>query len=365
MTSEIYFPEHRHLHSVALIQRDRLLPEDVDGRPEKVKNSRVSFRDVVARGVSPAPYIVIEAARDLKLNPKKLDKTVRVEVGQEVVRGQVIAGKVKRNGDPVRGKSVITPHGGTVIYIGEGRIIIQETPESIDVESGVNGTVLAVHEKRGVTVETYAAVLQGVWGNGRRAIGILRAEPSKGLESIYGDTVDNQYRGAVVYTRQALKPIALEVIRDQGLAGVIAPSIGPELQEAALLLNAPLLLTEGFGSERMNTSYFQFLTDLDGKQVMLDAVRPSNVNANHPEALITVPLSGGERPNSPLSRAILRVNAAVGVVMGNGSTATGRVTDLPKEAVLLDNGLRVPCALVEFSTGEIRHVPLANIELYG
>src|SRR5262245_59170263 len=117
MTYEIYFPEHRHLLNVSLIQRDRLLPEDVDGHPEKGRNSRVGFRDVVARGMRPAPYIVIDAARELKLRrPDKLKSLMLVDEGQEIVRGQVIAGKTKRNGDPVRGKSIVAPHGGTVIY---------------------------------------------------------------------------------------------------------------------------------------------------------------------------------------------------------------------------------------------------------
>ncbi|MDX2161909.1 MAG: hypothetical protein SF162_11340 [bacterium] len=366
MTSEIYFPDHRHLHGVMLIQRERALPDDVDGSPERPKNARVSFRDVVARGVRPAPYIVVDAARELKLRrPEALDRLLRVDQGQDVNRGQVLAGKVRRNGDPVRRRSVVAPRGGTVVYIGQGRIIIQETADSVEVESGVNGTVISVVPGRGVTVETYAAALQGVWGNGQRAIGILKPEPDDGLESIFGDQVDNAYRGAVVFTRRAIKAITLRVIADQGLVGVIAPSMEPALIDTARSIRAPILLTEGFGAARMNTTYFQFLSENTGRQVMLDAVEPGRVNAYPPEALITVPLAGSERPSSPVIHAPLRVGSTVNVISGEGLTMTGRVTDLPKTPVLLDNGLRVACGLVELSTGEIRHVPLANIEVYG
>jgi hypothetical protein len=44
---------------------------------------------------------------------------------------------------------------------------------------------------------------------------------------------------------------------------------------------------------------------------------------------------------------------------------TGKIVDLPKTPTLLDNGLRVPCAQVEFVAGETAFVPLANLEYYG
>ncbi len=367
MSSDLYFPDHRHLMGVTLLQRERLLPEDVDGKPERPKNSRVSIRDVVARGVRPAPYIVIEAARDLRLRkPEQLEKVLRVQLNEEVRRGSVVAGKVRRNGSPVRGKSVVTPRGGTVVYIGQGRIIIQEIADPVAVESGLNGTIVAVSEGRGVTIETYAAVMQGVWGNNKRAIGIIRAEPNDGLEQIFTDEMNNEYRGAVVVTRRSLQPVTLDVIESQGLAGVIAPSMpaDPALIERAFDMKAAILLTEGFGSARMNTTYFQFFGEVEGRQVMIDAALPSVTSPNPPEAIITVPLTG-ERPLMPPANIRLRPSMEVHVVNGDGSTVTGTVVDLPKDPVILDNGLRVPCAFVELSTGETRYVPLANLEVYG
>jgi len=42
---------------------------------------------------------------------------------------------------------------------------------------------------------------------------------------------------------------------------------------------------------------------------------------------------------------------------------TGRILDLPKSPILLDNGLRVLCAQVELVAGEQLYVPLANLEV--
>jgi len=366
MTSEIYFPEQRHLIDVSLIVRDRTLPEGVDGSVERPKNARVSVKDVVARGSRPAPYVVIDAMRELRLRRlSQFERRLRVQDGETVQRGQLLAGKVTRRGRAHPGKGILSPQTGTVISTGGGLIVIQETPDTVAVESGLNGTIIAVADRRGVVIETYAAVLQGVWGSGKRGLGILRAEPGDGLDSIRGDVVDNQYRGAVVYTRKAIRAALLEILDGQGYAGVIAPSMEPDLIAAALRCKTPIMLTEGFGTARINPTYWQFLSEMDGRQVMLDAVNPMSDARGRPEAVITVPLSGSERPVSLNTNIALRVGMTVNVVRGDGTTVTGRVNDLPNTPVILDNGLRVAGARVELATGELLNVPLANLEVYG
>ncbi len=366
MTSEIYFPEHRHMIGVSLIQRDRTLPDGVDGKTERPKNARVSVKDVVARGNRPAPYVVVDAARELRLRrPERLARKLVVDVGETVQRGQLLAGKLGRRGRPRKGKSVISPENGTVINIGGGLIVIQETQESVAIESGLNGTIIAVSDRHGVVIETYAAVLQGVWGNGKRGLGVLRVEPTDGLESIYGDSVNDQFRGAIVFSRRSLKATTLDIIDSQGFAGVIAPSMDANLIDDAKNTRAAIMLTDGFGAGRINPSFFQFLSEMDGKQVMLDAVTPSTEMLNRPEAIITVPLTGSERPVSMNTNILLRAGMTVNVVRGDGTTVTGRVNDLPNTPVMLDNGLRVAGAVVQLATGETLNVPLANLEVYG
>ncbi len=350
---------------IALLKRERRLPDGVSGRIERAKNARVGVKDVVARGAQPAPYIVIDAARELRLRkPSQLEAKMVVTVGDEVAQGELLAGKLTRRGKAKKGKAILAPRAGIVTYIGQGRIILQETPVPVEVESGLAGIVIDVDGTRGLTIEGYGGVLQGVWGNGRRALGLLRAEPSDGLESAFNEAIDAQYRGAILYTRRPLKPLSLQVMEDQGFAGIIAPSMAPEMIDAAMLAKGAILLTEGFGEERMNPTYLQFLSENDGRQTVLDALTPSPLSVNHPEALFTVPL-GDTRPPSFNSNVVLRAGMTVHVTRGDGSTATGLLTDLPKAPVLLDNGLRVPCAVVKLATGEVLEVPLANIEVYG
>ncbi|MEP7290752.1 MAG: hypothetical protein ABI835_03165 [Chloroflexota bacterium] len=353
MISEVYYPEQRHLLSRTTIRRERLLPDNTDGEVLVSQGTRVSLHDIVARGPAPAPYVLIDAARFFNLkDPNTLTDLLEVQAGERVNMGETLAAK--------RGKKLISPVSGEVAEIVRGRIVLQELAPQIELEAGANGTVVGVRRGRGVIVEAYGAVLQGVWGSGRRAIGTIRTEPSDGMENIFGDLVDTQFRGAVVITRRPLKRTTFQVIEDQALSGVIAPSMEPDLIDLALLSNAAVMLTEGFGSMRMGTTVAQFLEMMDGRQATLDAVLPGALETRRPEVIVNVPLEPGERPPPPNLNSSLRMGREVRLARSGGTV--GLIIGLPKEPVSLDNGLRVPCAQVELVTGEKIYVPLANIE---
>jgi hypothetical protein len=360
MNYETYFPEQRHLLPLTVFRRDRLLPVDAVGGVEVARGERVDLRTVIARGAVPAPYIMIEAAKALRLrSAAQLDELLQVRAGDPVDIDQVLAGK------PRSRWRVRSPITGTVIYTGAGRIILQEIADSITVEAGLTGQVVDIRRGRGALIEGVGAVVQGVWGNERQTIGTLRVEPDEGVEHIYSEALESLYRGAVVVTRRPLRASSLQVIIDQGLVGVIAPSCEPELIGAVLDLSQAVLLTEGFGSMRMGGVMFSFLSNLQGRQVTLDCLRPSVLEARRPEAIITVPVNPGERPPAPRNDLTLQAETQVRLARGNFAGSIGQITALAKTPVLLENGLRVHCAQVELVTGEKLTVPLENLEVFG
>lgn len=358
MTSEIYFPEQRHQIFRASIRRERMLPDYAAGEVEVNRGARVSINDVVARGVAPSPYVILNL-RDLfgNASAERLREVLEVRVGSTIVEGEVLAQRGRRK--------VVAPVTGSVVYIGEGRVVLQEMAQEIELEAGLNGVVIRAERGRGVILETYGAVLQGVWGNGRRALGALQLEPSDGIENIYGNALENQYRGALVITRQPLRAVTLNVIEDQGFSGVIAPGFEPDILPLVLQSYAAILITEGFGSQRMSTGVFQFLDEVEGRQALLDAITPDPLTARRPELIINVPLQPGERPPEPNFDARLDIGMPVRLTRGAQAGVGGVVVSLPRSPVLLDNGLRVDCAQVELITGERVMIPLANIEVVG
>lgn len=354
MTYAIYFPNHRHMLASTLIRRERTLP-DTGGKIEVAMMTRIGLNDVIARGTKPSPFTVIDAARYFNLRrPDDLDDLLEAHTGDRIEEGQTLAIKT-------RGKRLLSPITGIVVYVGDGKLILQKTPEVVEVEAGLNGMVVEVEAGRGATIEAYGAVLQGMWGNNRRAIGTLRLEPEEGVETLYRDAMDMELRGAILVTKSPIKPLTLQVMDDQGFIGLIAPSMEPNLIDLAMQTRAAILLTQGFGSQRMSVPYQMFLEEMKGRQATVDAALPAPLEPRLPEVVINVPLTGSNRPPAPNLNAQLRRGDNVRLRSGS----IGKIVDLPKTPILLDNGLRLMCAQVELAAGERLLVPLANIDYLG
>src|ERR1700710_1351604 len=135
MNSATFYPEQRHALPLTPTRRERLLPEDAIGELEAREGERVDLRDVVARGSVPSRYVFVEALDYFGFKSEaQLDAIRLVEVGDMVEAQQVLAGKASG-----RGRKLLSPVTGIVSYIGEGRIIIQETPEPVEMQAGLIG----------------------------------------------------------------------------------------------------------------------------------------------------------------------------------------------------------------------------------
>ncbi|MCU0495733.1 MAG: hypothetical protein MUF87_00115 [Anaerolineae bacterium] len=356
-----HYPEQRYVSRSTVIRREVSLPEEATGVITAKESQRVDIREVIAQGVRPSRHVILDVAQQLGLRrPSDAERFMLVNVG-DVVDVQAIAGR-----SATRGKRVFSPVKGIVIYIGNGQVIIQEMPQIIDLEAGVRGRIAQVIAGKSAVIETTGAQLQGVWGNDRRTIAVLRIEPEAGIESIVQEQLDMKYLGAVVVTKRSLKPLTMSVMEEQGIAGIIAPSMDYSLVEMALKTNGAILLTEGFGNTRMSRPVLNLLTEFEGQQVTLDAYQPRNWDTRRPEIIVnTTTPKGGENPSRPNIMLTLRSGMNVRITREPYTGQTARVIDLPKNPILLDNGLRVPSAQVELAGGEIVYVPLANLEVLG
>ena len=356
----MYYPDQRPLSSYTVIQRDVMLPDEASGTLRTTEGHRVDIRDVVAQGIVSNGYVIIEAAQFFGLrNPERLERLMQVNVGDIIKKQDVLAGKNAR-----RGKRLFSPVRGVVAQVSNGRIMLQAAPTIVDLEAGVRGKVMAIYEGRGVTVESIGARVQGFWGNNRNTIASLRLGPEGEFTDEFGDTLDRRYTGSIVLLRKPLTRGALDLVTEQGFAGIIAPSMDARLRPMALELNTAILLTEGFGKLRMSTTVFNLLQTFDGSQVTLDATMPNRWQPRRPEIVINVP-SKDRTPSRPNPRLKLDSGMEVRLKRDPNMGTTGNIVDLPESPILLDNGLRVMAAQVQLVTGETMFVPLANLEVLG
>jgi hypothetical protein len=353
----MYYPEQRYLMDSTTIRREQSLPPDAIGEVDVMEGAGVNLRDVVAKGVIPSRYLFMDAAHLLRLKPRdNLQDFMQVDVGQSVSEEVLLAEK--------RGRQVRAPVDGIIAAIEDGRILIQVEPEKVTIEAGVDGTVVELVSGRGAIIETFGGLAQGVWGNGRRVIGALKTEPAEGLEMIEGGDLDIGTRGSIVITRRPLYETGIEHGEYIGLGGIIAPSMDADLIPRTLRSKLAILLTEGFGPLTMSPLMWKLLDAANGRSALLEARQPDRWSAARPEVILN-PVRSSNRAVRANPNTTLNVGSVVRLTRPPHAGEVARVTDLPKMPVLLENGLRVPCAQVEFPNGERRPVPLANIEVYG
>lgn len=354
----MYYPEQRPIAEMLRFRRRAMLPEYAIGSVEAELGSIVDVRETVASGRVPARHMIIEAADELGLrDPAELDDLILVRLRTLVSEGKAIAGK-----EPDRGKRILAPMDGLVVYVGEGRIIMQEAPEIIEIEAGVRGQVVQVIGNRGISIETTGGVVQGVWGNDRNVIASVRFEPTNGLESLSADDLDTTYRGDIVVTRTPLTLQKMRIAIGQSFAGLIAPSMDASLIRRALRTNMAIMLTTGFGDLRIQRNVMNVLETYQGYQAALDAALPQRFDDRRAELVF----HQHTRDDIPTAYGIpLEVGLYVRITSDPYAGRGGEIMALPSQHIRLENGLQVRGAYVEIGVDEIVPVPLANLELAG
>ncbi len=355
----MYYPEQRLIARMTRLRRKVMLPEEALGSVQVKPRQAVDIRDRVARGIIPANYHIVEAQQILRLRrPEQLEELLLKRVRDRVQSGDALAGKSAESG-----RRVLSPVTGVVVFIGDGRIVVQEVPQVINLEAGVAGRVEQVLERRGVIIRANGALVQGVWGNGRDVVAVLRMAPDDGIESIPEDTLDTTYKGEIVVTRHPLTERALDIAEVRAFDGIIAPSMSAALLERVQALEIPVMLTAGFGSVLMSSSTLAVFSELDGRQAALDAAAPGRYTSRRPQAVINRPMS--EEASATSEQIALRPGMRVRVTRAPYFGQTGTVVEMPTQPRPLPNGLRVPCALIDLLEAEPVAIPLANLELAG
>jgi hypothetical protein len=354
-----YYPDQTTILQMTTIRRERLLPPDVLGEVVVAENERVQPVDIVARGVRTAQYAILDLSAFADPDdPAVLRDRLKVELGQQVRAGDVLIA------EGARGRTVVrSPATGYAAQLVDNRLVIRAGTSEITIRAQVRGVVSRLMGNRGVLLETTGGLVQAAWGNGKFQLGMLKMEPSGGLSKLEIDEFANEWRGALVVTRDPLTKLALAKADAQGLGGVIAPSMPTDLRKIALKLKIPIMLTEGFGSERMSRIAFNVLDSYTGRQASLNARLPDRWQPDRPEVII--PALAEEKAAAPARNEPLREGSEVRIIRPPHAGIVGKVRALPEATRLLENGLRSSVAEVTLPSGRTVTVPLVNLELFG
>jgi hypothetical protein len=360
-----YYPATNLIMEETVIVRDRVLPPHVYGQVVVDEGDEVTGTKVVARGRMPQEYAIFDIAEALRIdrsNTDKLNAAIEVEAGEPVLEGTPLA-TARRRRD--RKRIPVSPAEGIVSLVENGRVVLQLNPETIQRYARIPGTVIGLISERGVRIRSTGALVQCAWGNGRFGFGSFYMEPETGLLSLADqDNILTSVRGNIYVLQRPITAEDLKLLAQSDLGGLVGPSMPFYLQEAAQMLKVPILLTEGFGNQKMSRTTYELLKTLHRqREGAFDASMPTRWEPTRPEIVLPGVSSGATEPD--LSRTV-RVGDQVRVRTGAFLGDIGEIVLLPEKPVRLDSGLRLPVAQVKLRNRPDKLlIPLANLEIMG
>jgi hypothetical protein len=311
----------------------------------------VNVGDVIAEAVIPQEFQVFDIVNHLRIPPSRLEQHLKRLNGEVVRKGDVIAQK----------PGLITrifraSQDGKIVSLREGRVTLAMGERKLQVRTPIAGTVVELIPGFGAVIGLTGNLIQGMWSNGLDASGsFIRLE---------FDFTDPQQRGRlpelkdrIVYSGAIITPERFRLLMVKKPAGIVLPSLVPELIRVALDSSIAVMSLNGFGDQEVDPA----------SSILLDAMQDQDVfllsdGEGQPAELI-MPGEGGQ--NSALfdEEVTLKVGSLVRLLGEPYLGSTGRVTELPERVERFASGLTVKTAVVERTDGTLIRVPRTNLLL--
>ncbi len=353
----MYYPVASRIAALTTVRRERILP--VTGHVLVNPGEMVGPADVIARCQLPGEVHVLDVCRTLGIPRSRAARTIRKSVGDTVQTDELLAsprGPLSRFGKACR-----SPIDGEVIEIRDGLILIESAPSTFELRAHVRGEVTNVMPNRGAVISVTGALIQGMWGSGGEAEGVLKMLADTPQKPLRGRVIDVSCHGTIVVGGRIVDEEVFEHAVQARVRGIVAGGMDAGLRRAVLSLPIPVILTEGFGALPMSELVFDLLRSNGGREAMLTADTRTRRDARRPEVL--VPLQEGQSTAEEGSGIMpLQEGSQVRALRAPYMGAVGTVVDLPAQPRRIESGARLAVAVVELHDGEQVQIPLANLE---
>jgi hypothetical protein len=356
----MYYPLVTQATPLAVIKRERLLP--MRGEVLVSIGARVESIDVVARTSSGGELHVVDVGKTLSVKSEDLDKYLLKALGDTVEEGEAIAAK---GGGLIPLRRVCrSPVAGRIVAIDSGWVVLESRAETFELNALLKGTVVSVMPSLGVVIQTRGALVQGVWGAGGEAQGVLKMVAEDRKEKLVAEAIDVGCHGAIIVGGSSVDEEALQQAEQMQVRGIVVGSIGADLEEQASDFPCPVVATEGMGQVPMASVIFELLRANGGREASISSTTRFRWGAVRPEIIIP---SQERETISTLhqSEDALEVGAQVRVIRQPYLGSVGEVISLPSQARAIDSGARLRGAEVELEEKGRVFIPYANLELIG
>jgi hypothetical protein len=241
-------------------------------------------------------------------------------------------------------------------------MLIEPDPTTFELRAHMLGQVTNVMPDLGVVISAVGAWIQGTWGSGGEAEGILKVLVDDGQKPLRPRAIDVSCHGTLVVGGRILDDQIFEPAIEAKVRGMIAGSASVDLKPRLEALPFPVVLTEGFGSSPMSEPVFSLLQANVGREAMLNADTQTRWDVKRPEVIIPL-RSEKELPAEKSGPVALEKGMRVKIARAPYLGSVGTVTHLPALRQTVESGARLPVAEVELEAEGLVLVPLANLEL--
>lgn len=344
-------PSLTRVKPLTRIRQERLLPQA--GEVVVRRGQQVTPVQVVARTSQERGYTVIGAAELLGVDADEVTDYLLVEEGAAVQRQKPLL----RKPGLLRQRRLTSPVNGVLYQVRNGRLILQQTPDLLEVRAMMHGLVADFIANRGVVIEAKGTLIQGCWGSGREGFGAVRVVAEAPDEGLHSAHIDVDARGAILVAGRIERGDVLERAEENSVRGVVAGSAPATLIEAMQRVRFPIVLMEGFGRQGMSSPVFDLLGQSEGRDASLFAA-----GSGRPEIAIPLPAALQEQE---LSAREERVTAGrrVRVLRAPHAGEVGEVVAVHTRSQTMSIGLRAAGADVALPGGKVVFVPFANLDL--
>lgn len=330
---------------------------------------------VVARTNLPGQVEPINVANLLGVPPEDVPLCMLKGVGDKVQQGEVVG--LSKSFFGLFKSEAKAKIEGTIESISHvtGQVLLRGHPVPVEVKAYVQGKIVEIFEREGVSIKTLATFIQGIFGIGGETHGRIIMVAKKPSEILDENDILTDHQGCVVVGGSRVTAAALKKAISVGVAAVVVGGfddkdlrdfLGKDLGVAITgseNLGVTLVVTEGFGQIDMAQRTFDLLSKSEGREASVNGATQIRAGVIRPE--VVIPLEPSEQAmdhEGVNERPGLDIGSPIRVIRDPYFGNLGKVTALPPELQMLESESMARVLEVEFAGGERATIPRANVE---
>lgn len=353
------------------IEKQRILP--IKGKVLIESGAKVEPDDVIAQTNLPGDVEMLNVANRLDIEPADILDLMQKSEGETVEKGETIAESKGIFG--LFKSSLESPVNGTVESISSvtGQVVIRQAPTPIEVDAYIRGVVGEILSEEGAIVNSYGALIQGIFGIGGEKRGEIVLAVNSSEQRLEADMIQSDFAGKVVVGGSFCTKEAFQKANEIGVSAIVVGGFDyADLKEilgytlgvaitGAEELNTTLILTEGFGEIPMAGRAFRILKDMAGKQASVNGATQIRAGVIRPE--IIIPHEDKQTEISDKADHSVHAGSLVRVIRAPYFGEIGEIVDLPEKLSAVESETLVRTAKIKLKSEEVVMVPRANLEL--